>query len=156
MPTQTESIQAPRPHAAPVLIGWLILCFAVEGVAVVFSVHSIPTPYDWLLPLAWTAIYGLMAIGAWLVWKTRPSTCRRTGLRLFLVQLWFSVLWAWIFFDRNQLGVAFVDTLVLWISIALTMTSFRKVSTAAAWLLVPHLAWATFAGYLTLVLWRRW
>lgn len=156
MPTQTESIQAPRPHATQVLIGWLFLCFAVEAVAIVFSVHSIPAPYDWLLPVAWTAMYGLLAIGAWLVWKTRPSTCRRTGLRLFLVQLWFSVLWAWIFFDRNQLGVAFVDTAILWISIALTITSFRKVSTAAAWLLVPHLAWATIAGYLNLVLWRPW
>lgn len=154
MPTQSESTQAPRPRAALALAGWLILCLAVAGVASVYSAHNSPAPYNWILPLIWTALYTLMGVAAWLVWKTRPSTCRRTGLRLTLVLLWFSVLWSWIFYSRHQLGVAFSDLVVLWIAIILTILNFRKTSTIAAWLLAPYLAWVTFMGYLNLVFWR--
>lgn len=103
----------------------------------------------------WIVLYALMGIAAWLVWKTRPSTCRRSGLRLFLVQLWFNVLWSWIFFSRHQLGTAFADLVVLFVAILLTARSFRKVSTRAAWLLAPYLAWVAYLGYLNLALWLK-
>jgi translocator protein len=154
MGTQKESMQTPRPHSIWALIGWLLLCFAVAGVASLYSVQNSPPPYNWVLPLVWAALYALMAVAAWMVWKTRPSPCRRTGLLLFLVQLWFGVLWSWIFYSRHQLGVAFVDLLVLWIAIFLTILNFRKVSTTAPWLLVPYLVWVAFMGYLNLVFWR--
>jgi translocator protein len=154
MPIPSETKQAPRPRTASALIGWLILCFAVAGVASVYSAHDSPVPYNWMLPLAWEALSALIAVAVWLVWKTRPSTCRRTGLRLFLLLLWFSALWSWIFYGRHQLGVAFADLVVLWITIALTILNFKKMSTIAAWLLVPYFIWITFTGYLNLVFWR--
>jgi translocator protein len=95
-----------------------------------------------------------MAIAAWIVWKTRPSPCRRRGLRLFCVQLGLNFLWGWIFFDRHQIGTAFADIIVLWVAILLTILTFKKMSTTAAWLLVPYLAWVTFAAYLNFGLWR--
>ena len=78
----------------------------------------------------------------------------RNGLRLFCVQLWFNLLWAWIFFDRHQIGIALLDLIVLWIAIALTVRSFRIVSHTAAWLMVPYLVWVAFAIYLNFGIWR--
>jgi len=161
MATQPEA----RPHAAAALIAWLVLCFAVAGISSIFTAHSLTTwyaalvkpplnPPNWLFGPVWTLLYTLMAIAAWIVWKTRPSPCRRRGLRLFCVQLGLNFLWTWIFFGYHQMGTAFVDIVVLWIAILLTILTFKKMSTTAAWLLVPYFAWVTFAGYLNLAIWR--
>ena len=152
-------------HATWVLLGWLVLCFAVGGISSIFNAHNIPTwyaalvkpplnPPDWVFPAVWMVLYALMALAAWLVWKTRSSGCRRRGLSLFLVQLWFNFLWSWIFFSRHQIGVALADILLLWVAIALTIYNFRKMSVTAAWLMVPYIAWVTFASYLNLGIWR--
>jgi tryptophan-rich sensory protein len=165
MSTSSQPAFPPRPRAMLALIGWLVLCFAVAGISSIFSAHGIPTwyaelvkpalnPPNWVFAPVWIALYALMAIAAWLVWKTRPSGCRLRGLRLFFVQLWFNLLWSWIFFSRHQAGTAFIDIAVLWIAILLTLLNFRKVSVTAAWLLAPYLAWVAFAGYLNLALWR--
>lgn len=155
----------PRPHATLALIGWLALCFAVGGISSIFPARAISTWYAALVkpPFnppnhvfgpVWTVLYTLMAVAAWIAWKTRPSPCRRRGLRLFLVQLALNFLWTWIFFSRHQMVTAFVDLLALWAAILLTILTFKKMSTTAAWLLVPYLAWVTFAGYLNFAIWR--
>ena len=161
MPTQSES----RPNSAIALIGWFALCFAVAVISSIVSAHNIPTWYAGLIkpPLTppnqlygplWIVLYALMAIAVWIVWKTRPSTCRRRGLRLFCVQLALNLLWTWIFFSRHQIGTALASIVVLWVAILLTILTFKKMSTTAAWLLVPYLAWVTFASYLNLAIWR--
>jgi translocator protein len=139
----------PRPHTTLALIGWLALCFAAGIVGSLFAARAIPTWYAGLVkppfnppnhvfgPL-WTVLYTLMAVSAWIVWKTRPSACRRRGLRLFLVQLGLNCLWPWVFFG----------------AILLTLLAFKKMSITAAWLMVPYLAWVTFAGYLNIAIWH--
>lgn len=165
MAAESDLAQVPRPSAALALIGWLILCFVVAAIAYGFGARSIPAwyaglvkpalnPPSWVFAPVWIVLYVLMAVAVWLVWKTRPSVCRRTGLRLFLVQLWFNLLWAWIFFSRHQIGSALADVVALWAAIILAIWNFRKVSTTAAWLMVPYLAWVTFAIYLNVEFWR--
>jgi benzodiazapine receptor len=159
--TQVES----RPGSGLALIGWLALCFSVAAVSSIFSAESITHWYAGLIkpPLnppnqvfgpVWTVLYALMAVSAWIVWKTRPSACRRRGLLLFCIQLGLNVLWTWSFFARHQPLTAFADIVVLWIGIFLTILTFRKMSRTAAWMLVPYLAWVTFASYLNLAIWR--
>jgi len=154
-----------RPHATIALIGWLALCFAVGGLGSIFAVQAIPTwyaalikppfnPPDHVFGPVWTILYALMAVAAWIAWKTRPSSCRRRGLRLFLVQLGLNLLWTWIFFSTHQMLTALIDLVALWAAILLTILVFRKMSLTAAWLLAPYLAWVTFAGYLNFAIWR--
>jgi translocator protein len=154
----TNSIQS-RAHARTALVRWLALCFSVAGVSSIFAARSIPTWYAALEkpPLnppnhafgpVWTVLYILMAVAAWIVWKTRPSGCRRRGLLLFAIQLALNFLWTWIFFGTHQMLTAFVDLMALWAAILLTILTFRRMSHTAAWLLVPYLAWVAFAGYL--------
>ena len=154
-----------RPNARTALLGWLAVCFGVAIASSVFAARAIPTWYSALAkpPLnppnhvygpVWTALYALMAISAWIVWKTRPSACRRRGLRLFEIQLALNFLWTWIFFGAHQLLTAFVNIVSLWAAILLTILTFRRMSHTAAWLLVPYLAWITFAGYINFAIWK--
>lgn len=152
-----------RPNLA--LAGWLLLCFTIALISSIVAAHSIPTWYAALAkpPLnppnqvfgpVWTVLYALMAVAAWIVWKTRPSPCRRSGLRAFGVQLYMNLLWSWLFFGQHNLGWALTDLVVLWATIAYLIYTFRKMSHTAAWLLVPYLAWVTFAAYLNWAIWR--
>jgi tryptophan-rich sensory protein len=63
-------------------------------------------------------------------------------------------LWPWIFFGTHQILTAFVDLAALWAAILLTLLAFKKMSITAAWLMVPYLAWVTFAGYLNIAIWH--
>ena len=161
----TTAVIAPRPHAGLALAGWLLLCFAVAALGTLATLSQLPgwyahlvkpafTPPNAIFAPVWTILYACMAVSVWLCWKTRPSSCRYRGLRLFLCQLLLNLGWTWIFFSTHQLGSALIDLVLLWIAIALTIESFRKMSHLSAWLLAPYLAWVTYAGYLNFALWR--
>jgi tryptophan-rich sensory protein len=70
------------------------------------------------------------------------------------VQLALNTLWTPLFFGLHQPGLAFAEIVLLWLAIATTLAAFRPVSRAAAWLLVPYLAWVSFAAALNFTLWR--
>ena len=108
-------------------------------------------PPAWVFGPAWTLLYTLMAIAAWLVWKHDGW---RRPLKLYFVQLLLNAAWTPIFFGAHQLGWALVEIVLLWIAILLTLLAFHGVSRKAAWLMVPYLGWVTFATFLNFTLWR--
>lgn len=108
-------------------------------------------PPPWVFGPAWTLLYTLMAVAAWRVWK-RAGFSR--PLWLYFIQLALNAAWTPLFFGAHALGWAFAELVVLWLAILLTWLSFRKVDAAAGWLLVPYLAWVTFAGSLNFEVWR--
>ena len=146
------------------LAGWLALTFLAAAIGAVASaqagafygqlVRPSWAPPGWLFGPVWSALYVLMAVAAWLVW--RQSSLRRVAiaLGLFVVQLAANALWSWLFFVWNQGAWAFVEVLLLWVLIALTVASFFRLSVLAAALLLPYLAWVTFATALTWATWR--
>ena len=75
-------------------------------------------------------------------------------LTLFSLQLLFNFAWSWIFFKQHQVGWAVVDLVFLWLAIVATMLTFFRRSRLAGWLLVPYLAWVSFAGFLNFTIWR--
>ncbi len=104
-------------------------------------------PPAWLFGPVWTALYLAMAVAAWLVWLHRGEG-RRQALLLFAVQLALNATWSWLFFFGRAPAAALVDIVLLWLAVAATVASFARLRPAAAWLLVPYLAWVTFAGAL--------
>src|SRR5690606_27866985 len=102
----------------------------------------------------WTVLYLLMAIAAWLVWRIGGFAHARTALTLFLVQLVFNGLWSWLFFAWQMGAAAFVDILVMWVLVAATIVAFWRHSRLAAALLLPYLAWISFAAALNLRVWQ--
>jgi len=95
-----------------------------------------------------------MAVAAWLIWRQSESHSVRLPLTLFAIQLVLNVAWSAIFFHYHRVGLAFVEVIILWIFIFSTTVAFRDVSRAASWLMVPYLAWVTYASTLNAGIWR--
>lgn len=147
------------------LAGWLALCFATAGVGAVASVNAEAfysglvqpswAPPSWLFGPAWTALFTLMAVAVWLVWRApaEPSA-RRWALGLFMVQLAANALWSWLFFAWQQGGWAFAEVLVFWVLIFLTCAAFWRIRPLAGALMLPYLAWVAFSACLNWVVWQ--
>ncbi len=102
----------------------------------------------------WTVLYLAMAVAAWMVWRARTFIGARVALLLFLVQLALNALWTWLFFAWHKGALAFLEIILLWIAVAMTMNLFRRVRPMAGTLLIPYLAWVTFAAALTYAVWQ--
>ena len=146
------------------LVLWLAICFVVAAVGASASLQA-GTFYaelvrpDWAPPAAvfgpvWTLLYAMMAIAAWLVWMRRQIRLARIALTFFVLQLILNALWSWLFFGWNQGALSFLDIVLLWASIALTLVLFWRIRLLAGLLLVPYLAWVSFASALNYKIWQ--
>ena len=144
------------------LCGWLLLCFAAASPGAVFmpgewfAALKKPAwnPPSWIFGPVWTALYAMMAAAAWLVWQRGGWKEQRKPLLIFLAQLALNAVWTALFFGLHRPGVAFAEIVLLWLAIVATLVAFRPVNRTAAWLLVPYLAWVSFAAVLNGTLWR--
>jgi len=146
------------------LVGWLILSFAVSAVGARASIEAKAfyaqlmqpewAPPPWLFGPVWTALYAMMAVAAWLVWRSGGLRANRIALGLFIVQLVLNALWSWLFFAWNLGAWAFAEVLLLWLFIAATLGAFWRVRPLAGMVLVPYLLWVSFAAALTYAVWQ--
>ena len=113
------------------------------------------TPPNWLFPVAWSILYTLIAVAGWLVWRTAGFSGAGLALCAYALHLICNALWSALFFGAHRIGLAFVDVVAMWASLAVTIALFAPISPLAAALLAPYLAWVTFAGALNLDIWRR-
>lgn len=111
-------------------------------------------PPAWLFGPVWTVLYVLMGLAAWLVWREQGFRGARAAFALYLVQLAANALWTWLFFAWRMGGPAFVEILVLWGLILATTLAFWRARPLAGLLLLPYLAWVTFAAALCHATWR--
>ena len=111
-------------------------------------------PPDSIFGPVWTTLYLMMAIAAWWIWKPTGFVGSARPLILFLTQLILNVAWSWVFFGLHEPGWAFIEIIVLWLAIVTTMVAFFRRSRVAGWLMVPYLAWVSFAGVLNFTIWR--
>ncbi len=104
------------------------------------------TPLPVVFPIAWTALYILMAVSFWRLWETEPlSAARSTAMVWFLVQLALNAAWSPVFFGWHDIKMALVIIVALLIAIGATIASASRVDRVAAWLLAPYLAWVAYA-----------
>lgn len=111
-------------------------------------------PPGYLFGPVWTILYLLMAIALWLVWKTpTESAAKSNAINFFIFQLSLNFLWSLFFFKLHSPALAFLNILLLIITILITIFSFAKISKNAAWLLVPYISWVCFAAVLNYTIW---
>lgn len=169
MPPENSVDEAPqhRSIAAQVLalLVWLIACLAAAGLGGLLTASSVGgwyqllakpawTPPDWVFGPVWSALYFMMALAAWLVWRGHAWSLTRKALMWFGIQLAFNVAWSGCFFALKQPGLAFVELLLLLVAIVVTIARFWSASRLAAALMMPYLAWCTFAAALNFSIWR--
>lgn len=170
MPSLSYDDRFPFPRRSVSLqvigfVAWLAVAFAAAGVGALASVDAAPfygqlsTP-SWAPPSSvfgpvWSVLYLFMGIAAWLVWREKRAEGLGVALLLFVVQLIANALWSWLFFGWRKGALAFADILVLWVLIAATIAAFWRIKRSAGALLVPYLAWVSFATALNYAIWQR-
>jgi tryptophan-rich sensory protein len=112
-------------------------------------------PPDAIFTPVWTVLYILIGLALWRVWRLGwDQASVRAAVILFLIQLASNVLWSGVFFGLRQPGWGFAEICVLWVLILATLVTFFRLEPLAGWLLVPYLAWVTFAAVLNYTVWR--
>jgi benzodiazapine receptor len=103
-------------------------------------------PPDIAFPVVWTLLFTLLGIALFLVWRAGPNRQSvRTALAAFAGQMALNLAWTPIFFGFQRPGLGLVVIGLLWVAILGTIAAFDRVSRLAALLLVPYLAWVSFA-----------
>lgn len=148
------------------VIFFIVLCELIGLVGSLFTFPSITTwyatlvkpelaPPNWVFGPVWTALYAFMGIAAFLIWEKGTERREvRIALGIFVAQLILNTLWTIIFFGLHSPAGAFVEIVILWLTILATIITFGRISKPAAWLLIPYIAWVTFADYLNYSIWQ--
>lgn len=172
MTTQTASrpLRADLPNDRPVVT----LLLAVVGAIGVGSVGGFATassvdtwyatlarpefaPPNWLFGPVWITLFALMGVAAWLVWRRAGDPEHRVearrALAVFGLQFAFNVAWSFVFFGAQSLLGGLVVIAILWLLIGTTIVGFWRVDHRAAALMLPYIAWVSFAALLNYAYW---
>lgn len=145
------------------LIICIIIPLAVGGLSALLTMGSMQdfealnqpplSPPGWLFPVVWTILYILMGIASYIVLET-PSTPDDTknAFKAYFLQLGFNFFWSIIFFTLGAYEIAFAWLIVLLALIIVTTVRFWRINRLAGILMLPYIAWVSFAGYLNLAI----
>ena len=149
-------------HSSFALLGFIVACFLAALTGAAFR------PGDWYAQLAkpswrppnllfapvWTALYIAIAVSGWLVWRDAGFVGASLPLTIYGLQLFLNTIWSPLFFGLHRIDLGFLDIILLWLSIVATIALFYPLNSSAALLLLPYLAWVTFAAALNFAVWR--
>lgn len=141
-------------------------CLAVGFLSSKFTQQSINTwyptlikpvfnPPNWIFAPVWTTLYILMGIAAGIIWNQYETNKKQTttAFQYFIAQLALNFLWSYLFFGLQNILLALIEIILLWLLILETYNTFKKINPTAANLLIPYILWVTFAAILNCSLW---
>lgn len=105
-------------------------------------------PPGWLFGAAWSLLYAMQGLALAIIIDARSARGRTTALCLFAFQLTLNLAWSPTFFLMHQVSAALVLIVMILIAALATTLAFARVRKSAAWLMLPYLAWLTFASVL--------
>lgn len=108
------------------------------------------TPPAWLFPVAWTVLYIMIAVAGWLVWKSEGLGL---SLLIWIVHLGLNAAWSYYMFGAHRIDLAMYDVTAMWITLVAFILVAWPISPTASAIMVPYLAWVSFAAALN---WRVW
>ena len=147
------------------LFASILICQLAGVIGSVFTASSLENwyillekpvfnPPSWVFFPVWTSLYTLMGISLYIVWeKGLQQRDVKTGMVIFGIQLILNSLWSFLFFGLKSPYYAFLEIILLWIAIFLTIIQFKKVSKTASYLLIPYILWVSFAAILNYYIW---
>ena len=140
----------------------VIICLAVGYLSSIVTQSSIKTwyptiakpsfnPPNWVFAPVWTLLYIMMGIAAGMVWNKLETNKElvKKALSFFIIQLLLNALWSYLFFGLKNILLASIEIVLLWLIIYETYYIFKQVDKKASYLLIPYLAWVSFATILT-------
>lgn len=143
--------------ALPQMVGGISAYFTSTGTGSWYQTIRKPewNPPDWLFAPVWTALYIMMGIAFYLIWKEPIAIPKKRPAVIFWsLQLSLNFFWSFLFFNQHQIGWSLIEIVGLWLIILITIFLFARIRKVAAWLFVPYISWVTFAGILTFTIWK--
>ena len=147
----------------PLIAGTLGAVATSEAVPTWYATLAKPAwnPPSWLFAPVWTALYAAMGVASCLVWRVGDQgnspavrVAVRRSLLLYAAQLIVNAVWSPTFFGLKRPDLALVVIVVMWVLVVTTAWRFLRVSRWAGLLLVPYVAWVTFAAVLNAAVWQ--
>jgi translocator protein len=137
------------------LVGLLGTPFTMTAIPNWYAMLNKPffSPPNWIFGPVWTLLYLLMGISIYLIWEKGIQKKKvKHAVYLFASQLTANFLWSILFFGLRSPILGLIDIVIMIVLIGLTIRSFYPLSKTAAYLLVPYLAWVSFATLLNLAI----
>jgi tryptophan-rich sensory protein len=110
-------------------------------------------PPNYLFGPVWTALYILMGISIYMILQSPKTELRKKAIAIFCIQLFLNFCWSFIFFKFQLLGLAFIEIILIWVSIITMIIIFFEINKKAALLQIPYLLWVSFASILNGSIW---
>lgn len=136
----------------PLSIGAIGGFFTMESVKTWYTTLNKPSfnPPNYLFGPVWTSLYALMGIASYLVWKNRRTAKNyKLAVSVYFIQLVLNLMWSYIFFYQQQIGLALIEIIILLVSIIINSVLFYKINKVAGLLYIPYILWVSFASVLT-------
>lgn len=111
-------------------------------------------PPGWIFAPVWTALFLLMGYSLYMIWTSENAMDKKKAYWIFGAQLALNTLWSVFFFGLQNPGLAFFEIIILWLAILANIIVFYQINRWAGYLLVPYLAWVSFAAYLNYSIWK--
>lgn len=136
--------------------GLLGTLFTVSSVKNWYNLLNQPSfrPPNWLFGPVWTILYTLMGISLYWIWiKIDERKEIREALKIFVLHLALNASWSIVFFGLHSILLALINIVTLWVLVLAVMVKFYKIERKASLILVPYLAWVSFATFLNYNIW---
>ena len=136
--------------ALPLSLGAIAGMFTAQSVPEWYATLNRPSfnPPNWIFGPVWTTLYILMGISLFLIWKQDAGKARNLAISIFFLQLLLNFAWSFIFFYFNNIGLALVEIILLWISLVVMLVLFYRIKPMAAYINIPYILWVSFAAVL--------
>jgi benzodiazapine receptor len=139
----------------PLLIGGISGYASASGINIWYMGLNKPffNPPNYLFGPVWSLLYILMGISFYRILQSAPNEIRRKAIIIFCFQLVLNFCWSFLFFKFQLLAISFIEIIIMWISIASMIYTFKKIDKTAAYLQIPYLLWVSFASVLNGAIW---
>ena len=115
------------------------------------SVKPAITPPNIVFPIVWTTLFILIAISLYFALSSSKQKLRTRIFSVYCINFILNILWSLFFFTLKSPIVAFIDLVLLWLSILFLLLIAWKKSKIAYYTLLPYIAWVSFAGILNVL-----
>jgi len=135
--------------------GFIGSLFTTPSIASWYAFINKPSfsPPNWLFAPVWSLLYILMGIAAFLIWQKRDNLKTKPALMFYGIQLILNTFWSIIFFGMHNPGLAFLEIIILWTFILITLIKFYKINKTSGILFIPYFIWVSFASILNFAVW---
>jgi len=106
-------------------------------------------PPDAVFPIGWTLVYAFNTAAVVDAWRAaRSARVSDTVIGLFALNAFLNITWSMLFFRVQRPDWAFIEVMLLWLSILALVVYCARISKLSGLLFLPYLVWVTFAAAL--------